>query len=43
MKLFVKKPGEMQSILGKLLKGMVENENEDNDVKERALFYYGAL
>ncbi len=43
IRLFLKRPPEMQKILGKLLKLIIENEDEDIDLRERAVFYYRGL
>ena len=43
IRLFLKRPPEMQKILGKLFKTIIENEDEDMDLKERAVFYYRCL
>ena len=41
-KLFFKRPGECQSILGKLLKQLIQN-CDNNDLKSRAVMYYNLL
>jgi hypothetical protein len=33
----------MQKILGKVFKSIIENEIEDIDLKDRAVFYYKSL
>ena len=43
IKLFFKRPPEMQKILGKVFKSIIENEIEDIDLKDRAVFYYKSL
>ena len=43
VKLFLKRPPEMQKILGKLFKLIIENEKEAVDLKDRASFYYKSL
>ena len=40
MKLFLKRPPEMQTILGSLFNLILSNEKEDIDLKDRAAFYY---
>jgi len=42
MKLFFKKPGECQKVLGKLFVKAIDDSN-DVDVHDRALFYYRLL
>jgi len=40
VKLFLKRPPEMQIILGSLFNLILSNEKEDIDLKDRAAFYY---
>ncbi|TMW59989.1 hypothetical protein Poli38472_000031 [Pythium oligandrum] len=42
MKLFFKRPPEMQSMLGRLLQGAI-NDSNHQDVRDRALLYYRLL
>lgn len=42
MKLFFKRPPEMQSMFGRLLQGAI-NDSNHQDVRDRALFYYRLL
>jgi AP-4 complex subunit beta-1 len=43
IKLFFKRPPEMQRQLGRLFKYILENDKEDIDLKDRASFYYHSL
>lgn len=43
VKSFIKKPGEMQKILGRFIRHIISNDSEDIDLKERAAYYYQAL
>ncbi|CAD8088753.1 unnamed protein product [Paramecium sonneborni] len=43
IKVFFTRAPEMQEILGKLFYCIINNENEDIDLKDRAAFYYRAL
>jgi AP-4 complex subunit beta-1 len=43
VKLFFKRPPEMQKVLGKVFQLIIENDKEDLDLKERATYYYKAL
>lgn len=43
VKAFLKRPPEMQMILGRLFKHLLSNEFEDVDLKDRAAFYYRIL
>jgi AP-4 complex subunit beta-1 len=43
LKLFAKRPPEMQPILGNLFFMILNNEKEDVDLKDRAAFYYRLL
>lgn len=43
MKLFFKRPPEVQKILGRIFKLILENDKEDVDLKDRAGFYYKSL
>ncbi|ETV70018.1 hypothetical protein H257_14379 [Aphanomyces astaci] len=43
LKLFFKRPPEMQSMLGRLLQAAMDESQRNIDVKDRALFYYRLL
>ncbi|RHY24987.1 hypothetical protein DYB32_008578 [Aphanomyces invadans] len=43
LKLFFKRPPEMQSMLGRLLQAAMDESQHNVDVKDRALFYYRLL
>jgi len=43
LKLFFKRPPEMQKQLAKIFTLILENEREDVDLKDRAAFYYLSL
>jgi AP-4 complex subunit beta-1 len=43
IKLFFKRPPEMQRQLGRIFKLILENDKEDIDLKDRASFYYYSL
>lgn len=43
VKLFFQRPPEMQQVLAKVFVWILDNENEDIDLRDRAAFYYRAL
>ena len=43
VKLFIKRPPELQKTLGLYFSLILSNESEDLDIKDRAAFYYRAM
>ena len=41
--LFLKRPPEMYSALGKIMNKFINNEDEDMDLRDRAIFYCKAF